>query len=89
MIEVLFVSANNPKRPVIVAHRQRNHHFNHRVAREPFGFIERNVAHRRVDLVDTGKNQLQRASLGPQHHVDAFDIFAKLIVQLLIEQQQQ
>ena len=53
------------------------------------GRFQRDVPGRCVDVVDVGEDELQGASLGPQHQVNVFDVALECVVDLLFRQEHQ
>ena len=84
MLGVTWRGTHNPKSPVIVAHRKRNHRFDKRILFEGIDFRQRYVSRGSVDLINTRQNQLQGATLSSHHHVDAPEIAPELVIELLI-----
>ena len=69
--EVTRLRADDAKAAKRITERQRHDGFDHRMGLEFFRVGEWNISGRHVDLVNAREDELQRAALGADDHVDA------------------
>src|SRR5262245_50827037 len=72
--EIVGDRADNAKALDAVAERKGNHAPDEPVLRQRLRRGERDVPRRRIEMEDSGENQLDRAALGADDEIDAFRI---------------